>query len=118
MASNSKVDGWAITKHNLKLSNVKQHYDYSQKICPQTLRRNNLYPNAVELIRAEYLVLTQMQGYTISFQSQSPEYVNNFGRIINLPTISQQVTYTVRITNNSGYDATVVLTSTLPAKTA
>ncbi|HOH18297.1 MAG TPA: hypothetical protein PK087_03115, partial [Bacilli bacterium] len=95
-----------------------QHYDYSQKECPQTLRRNNLYPNAIELIKAEYEVLTQLAGYTITFQSNNPEYVNHYGRIINLPSVSTPITYTVRITNSQGYDATVMLISILPAKPA
>ena len=114
----AKLMASLMQKHDLNITNIKQHYDFSQKNCPQTLRRNNLYPNAIELIKAEYAVLTQMAGYTITFQSNNPEYVNNYGRIINLPSSSTAITYTVRITNNSGYDATVVLISTLPAKTA
>ncbi|HNZ50185.1 MAG TPA: Ig-like domain-containing protein [Bacilli bacterium] len=114
----AKLMAWLMQKHNLKITNIKQHYDYSQKECPQTLRRNNLYPNAIELIKAEYEVLTQLAGYTITFQSNNPEYVNHYGRIINLPSVSTPITYTVRITNSQGYDATVMLISILPAKPA
>ncbi|HBP26180.1 MAG TPA: hypothetical protein DD618_04440 [Acholeplasmatales bacterium] len=114
----AKLMAGLLVKYNLKVSAVKQHYDYSQKDCPRTLRHSNLYGNAIDLITAEYLVLTELSGYTIAFTSNNPEYINDLGRIVDLPAVATRVSYTVRITNGSGYDAQVILYSTLPGKTA
>jgi len=110
----AKLMAGLLAKYSLKISAIKQHYDYSGKDCPRTLRHSNLYGNAIDLITAEYLVLTELEGYTIAFTSNNPEYINNQGRIVNLPAVATRVSYTVRITNESGYDAQVVLYSTLP----
>lgn len=112
----AKLMAGLLVKYNLKVSAVKQHYDYSQKDCPRTLRHSNLYGNAIDLITAEYLVLTELDGYTVTFVSNNPEYVNDLGRIVNLPAVATRVSYTVHITNQSGYDAQVILYSTLPGK--
>lgn len=104
-----------LLKYNLKVGDVKQHYDFSQKNCPQTLRENDLYPNAVSLIEAEYLVLQELDGYTISFTSNAPEYVDNYGRIIKLDSAPKRIGYMVSIANDNGYSETIILYSTLPA---
>lgn len=106
-----------MKKYNLKITDVKQHYDFSLKNCPQTLRRNNLYQNAIDLAKAEYLVLTELEGYNISFISNALEYVNNLGRVINLPDVDTRISYVVTITNDSGYNQSVTLYSTIPGKT-
>lgn len=113
----AKLMASLLVKHNLKVSDIKQHYDFSGKNCPQTLRRNNLYDNAISLIEAEYLVLTELEGYNISFISNAPEYVDNYGRIIKLDTTLKRVGYMVYITNDDGYSESVFLYSDLPAKT-
>lgn len=114
----AKLMAGLLVKYGLKVSAVKQHYDYSGKDCPRTLRHSNLYGNAIDLITAEYLVMTELEGYTITFTSNNPEYVNDLGRIIDLPAVAARVSYTVRITNGNGYDAQTTLYSTLPGKTA
>jgi len=114
----AKLIAVLLKDHNLKVTDVKQHYDYSQKNCPQTLRRSGLYDNAIELVKAEYLVLSELEGYTITFQSNAPEYVDDFGRIIKLDETTRRISYRVNISNNDGYNETLMLYTNLPAKSA
>ena len=79
----AKLMASLLVKYNLQVSDIKQHYDYSGKNCPQTLRRNNLYANAISLVEAEYLALTELDGYTITFTSNNLEYVDNYGQLLN-----------------------------------
>ena len=109
-----------IYKYNLNDDCVKQHYEIMQmagssspKDCPQTLRHANLYDEALELIAGELLYLRTMKGYTVSFKSLTPEYLDNTGKIIKNPSSSIKVEYEVTITNESGYYKTVRLSSTV-----
>lgn len=104
-----------MVKHNLTIKDIKQHYDFNGKNCPQTLRRNYLYQHALELVQAEYQVLTELKDYTITFKSLNKEYVDDRGRIIKLPQVKTQVGYEVHITNHNEYDQKITLYSTLPS---
>lgn len=102
-----------ICKYNLSISSIKQHYDWNQKNCPQTLRMNNLYSYAISLVEGELLVKKALNGYKIKFESLSPEYVNNEGIIIKNPETDVKVGYRVTITDNNGYNESVELYSNL-----
>ena len=108
-----KLCGNLLYAHNLDISAVVQHYDWNQKNCPQTLRRNNLYPYAKEMIVAELLVNKLLGGYNLTFKSLTPEYLDNTGQIINNPAQSIEVEYEIRVTNSLGYDKTFKYTSTV-----
>lgn len=107
-----------LVKHNLPLESIKQHYDFSGKNCPQTLRRNGLYQHAIKLVEAEYLVLTELKDYEISFTSLDKEFVDNRGRVIKLPFVETKVGYIVTIKNNEGYNKSITLYSYLPARSS
>lgn len=111
----AKLMASLLVEHNLGLENIKQHNYFSGKDCPQVLRKTNLYSVALELIWAEYLVLTELEGYTITFTSHNPEYVDDAGRIIKLDYNPISVSYTVNITNSEGYNKSTILYVTLPA---
>lgn len=112
----AKLMSSLLYKYDLGIENIKQHYDYSGKDCPQVLRATGLWDVALEMIQAELIVLRELQGYKIEFISNSPEYINNQGRIIKLESSPVLVSYQVRITNDQGYNKSTVLYSTLPAK--
>ncbi|MDD4387744.1 MAG: Ig-like domain-containing protein [Bacilli bacterium] len=112
----AKLMASLLVKYNLKVSDIKQHYDFSQKNCPQTLRRNNLYANAISLVEAEYFALLELDGYTITFNSNNPDYVDNYGRIIKLDVAPKRVGYMVTVSDGKGYNESVFLYSDLPAK--
>lgn len=112
----AKLMSSLMSKYDLSIENIKQHYDFSGKDCPQVLRASGLWSTALKMIEAEYLVLEELGDYKIEFISNAPEYVNNEGRIIKLDSVPRLISYQVKITNNSGYNKTTVLYSTLPAK--
>lgn len=103
-----------IDKYNLiDVSCIRQHYDMSGKDCPRTLRLNNLYSYAIDLVDGELLFLRAMNGYNVEFKSLSPEYLDNTGKIIKNPENDVVVSYSVTITNDSGYNETTTLQSTV-----
>jgi len=112
----AKLIASLLVKHNLTIDAIKQHYDFSRKNCPQTLRMSNLYDKAIELVETEYIVLTELKDYNITFTSLNKEFVDDHGRVIDLPKMETKVGYKVHITNNNGYDEEIILYSTLPAK--
>ena len=114
----AKLMSSLMYKYDLSINNIKQHYDYSGKDCPQVLRASGLWETALEMIQAEYLVLQELEGYEISYLSLDPDYVNNEGRIIKLDSTPREVSYMVTISNSSGYQQSTILSSTLPAKIA
>lgn len=97
-----KLMAGLLFQHDLKLDAVKQHYDWSQKNCPQTLRRNNLYDLALSMIEAEYNVLKYLEGYDIEYVSLNPEYIDNTGKVIKLPSKPIRVGYKAIVTSPSG----------------
>ena len=108
-----KLCAGLLYSYNLDMSAVKQHYDWNQKNCPQTLRRNNLYGYAKEMIEAELFLNKTISGYKLTFKSLSPEYLDDTGQIIKAPTVPIEVSYEINITNKQGYNETVVFTSTV-----
>ena len=100
-----------MLKYDIDVKHIKQHYDWMGKECPQTLRRNGLYPYAISLVEGELLVKKYLSDYTITFESLSPEYLDNTGQIIKAPDSEITVSYKLHITNNNGYDEEVTLSS-------
>ena len=97
--------------YDIDVAHIKQHYDWMGKECPHTLRANGLYPYAISLVEGELLVKKYLNDYTITMESLSPEYLDNTGQIIKAPTTEITVSYKVHITNSTGYDEEVVLTT-------
>lgn len=111
----AKLIAKLLVEYNLTMDAIKQHNYFSGKECPQTLRRNNLYSHALELVEAEYIVLTKLKDYTISFKSLNPDIIDNRGRVINPPLVDTEVNYTITVTNNNGYNESITLTSIIPS---
>lgn len=103
---------------NLQLNRVKQHNNFSNKDCPRTMRNAGLWPNFLKMVQAEYLIQSELQGYTFEFTSLDKQYVSDTGRIIKLPDIETTVFYTVTITGPNNYSETQTFSSVLPAKRA
>ena len=100
-----------MVKYDIDVNHIKQHYDWMGKECPQTLRRNGLYPYAISLVEGELLVRKYLKDYTITMESLNPEYLDNTGQIIKAPDSEITVSYKVHITNESGYDETITLST-------
>ena len=110
----AKLMASLLKKYNMGFSDILQHYDWMGKNCPQTLRMNNLYPYAFSMIKAEYKVLTLLDGYTVEFISLNTDLVDNNGHIVKIPEVATEVAYIVHIYNDKGYDEKQVLYTTIP----
>ena len=43
------LTGYLLLKHNLNISNIKQHYDFNGKNCPKKIREENLWGDFIKL---------------------------------------------------------------------
>ena len=100
-----------MVKYDIDVNHIKQHYDWMGKECPHTLRANGLYPYAISLVEGELIVKKYLNDYTLTFESLSPEYLDNTGQIIKAPSEEINVSYKVTITNESGYNESITLTT-------
>jgi len=99
-----KLIAMLLVKYDLGINAVKQHYDFSRKICPEILIYNNLYETAMEIISAEYIVQKYLKEYNIVFQSLNTAIVDHHGKVINTPLYDTEVGYIVTIENqDAGY---------------
>jgi len=112
----AKLVAQLMLRHNLDISRVRQHNFFSGKDCPRTMRKAGMWPDFLKLVEAEYLALTNLKGYTITFISNDPEFVNNVGRIIKLPQTETVVSYTVQINKDSKLIGEKTFESVLPAQ--
>ena len=101
--------------NNLDITRVRGHHFFSGKDCPQPMLENNLeiWYEFLELVEAEYELLTKYNGYTISFESHNPNIIDEHGRVIKQPNETTCVTYTVTITKD-GKSQSVTLSSLVP----
>ncbi len=106
-----------LHKHGLGLDRVRQHYDWSGKNCPQTMRNAGMWDHFTTLIAAEYEILTKYADYEITFESHNPEILGNDGRIINAPIYSTDVSYTITVTKGD-YSKSITLHAVVKGKLA
>ena len=88
-----------MQQFNLSIERVKGHHFYTAKDCPQPMLENDLeiWYEFVDLVKAEYELLTKFNDYNITVVSNNPDIVNNRGRVINRPYLTTSVSYTVTI---------------------
>lgn len=87
--------------NKLDITRVVGHHFYTAKDCPQPLLENDLqiWWEFIDLVKAEYEVLTTFQDYTFTAEIVgTDEYASDNGRILET-TESRVVTYKVTITN-------------------
>ena len=110
----AQLVAYILDVEELGLDRVMHHNNFSGKNCPQTLRTASLTDQLRTMIKFELEKRTTFKDYTFSFVSNNPNLVDNSGKIIKIPNATTEVSYTVNITNNSGYNESVTLYSTIP----
>lgn len=103
-----------LVENGLGLDRVMQHNNFSGKNCPQALRTADLWNYFMDLVTFQYNRLTVFKDYTFTFVSNNPSIVDNSGKVISAPRLTTEVSYTVTITNNSGYNKQITLFTTIP----
>ena len=94
------------------ITRVRGHHFFSGKDCPQPMLENDLelWWEFLELVEAEYELLTKYSDYEIKFESHNPEIMDNHGRIIAQPDQTTSVSYTITVTKD-GVSESVTLSS-------
>ena len=95
MRNTAKIVGKLLLKYNLTPSDIRQHYDFAGKDCPQVIRTSGRWAEMIELISLEYYALTELKDVKFTFVSLTPEYLDNTGKIINNPNTEPIVEYKV-----------------------
>ena len=87
---------------DLDITRVVGHHFYSAKNCPQPMLENDLqlWWYFIELVKAEYEVLTTLANYDISFEILSGSTVRENGRV-RQPKYSECIQYKVVLTNKT-----------------
>ncbi len=112
-AMTAKLIGQEILpSNNLTPIDVKQHNTFSGKNCPQTMREADEWNNFIKMCEVEYLMATQFDGWTLTFECDSP-YIDSNGLIKSLPNKDTLVKYKLRLTNHIDYDQTFTFTANI-----
>ena len=92
-----------MERQNLDITRVRGHHFFSAKNCPQPMLENDqeIWYKFLELVEAEYELLTKYEGYSVSIKSNNPDIVDNNGRVVKQPNQTTCVTYTITFTKGS-----------------
>ncbi len=96
----AKLVTYLLIKYNLPIEHQAYHQDFSGKDCPRTLRNAGLVPLFEEFLETEYYIETNYPDAEITMVSNNPEYLDDHGRIIQIPERAMTVSYTITVTNN------------------
>jgi len=96
----AKLVSYLLEKYSLPLDHQTYHNDFSGKDCPRTLRNAGLVPLFEEFVATEYYIRTNYPNAEITFTSNNPDYLDNTGRIIQLPQRAMTVSYTITVTDS------------------
>lgn len=77
--------------------NVKFHYDFSAKSCPQSMIKGNNTGLFYEMVGFEYTRRYKFDGVKITLTSNDPEYLNNEGKVLQFPEFGKTISYTINI---------------------
>ncbi|HQM07492.1 MAG TPA: N-acetylmuramoyl-L-alanine amidase [Bacilli bacterium] len=108
----AKLSAKLLILYNLDLTDMKQHYDFSGKDCPQVIRHAGRWSELLYLIQLEYFAQTELQGVEFVWKSLTPEIMDDEGRVISHPGKEIALDYQVTVTF-AGKTKVFTYTSTL-----
>jgi len=94
MRNTAKLVAKMLIAFGLTIDNVKQHYDFSGKNCPQSMRRLDLYSYFLHLVEIELILANEYKEYEFKYKSLSTNILDDTGKILKAykGEISYQVT--------------------------
>lgn len=104
-----------LKPHQMLPRDVKQHNTFSGKDCPMTMRHANMWEYFIGCVECEYIATKRFSGWTIELICDSP-YVNEKGRVIDLPESEETISFQIRLSNNDDFDKTFDYEIKLPKK--
>ena len=102
-----------MVKYNLDITRVVGHHFFTAKDCPQPMLENDkeIWWKFIEMVEAEYELITKFKDYNFKFEVVSGNGANNNVRAIQDPN-TKVVTYKVTISNGTETE-TITLASAL-----
>ena len=101
MRNTAKLVSKLLVMYGLTPSDIRQHYDFSGKNCPQVIREAGRWEEMLELITIEYIGRTTLEGVTFKWESLSKEFLDDTGKVINNPKTKPTLKYKVSVTIDS-----------------
>ncbi len=96
----AKLVAMLMEETGLGLDRIVQHSYFCGKDCPMTMRHAGRFNTFLRLVEVEFITRTMFKDYSINLISHNPDYIDNRGRIIDLPSELTNASYTIEITNN------------------
>lgn len=99
MRNTAKLVAKLLKTYDLTTTDVRQHWDFSGKNCPQVLRASGRWAEQLELIYLEYYALMELENVEFVWTSLTPEVIDNQGRVLeDRPKEATEVQYKVSVT--------------------
>lgn len=102
-----------LVRCNLTPNEVLTHNAFSGKNCPYALLNSDLFDEFMNMIIMEYYVRKYYSDYSITFESLSPEIIDNDGRVIADIESDTIVYYRITISKD-GVIQSALLSSVIP----
>ena len=101
-----------MLQNNLIINDVKAHHFFSGKPCPQVILWNDKWDHFIEMVKAEYEMITTFKDYTVTLTYDDTKLMDSNGRL-NRQNASSNVTYTITVTKD-GQSQSITLSSMVP----
>ncbi len=99
MRTLAKLVANLLIDFNLTTTDIRQHYDFSGKNCPQVLRQSGRWAEQLELIELVYYAKTELAGIEFEWTSLNPEVLDNTGKVAVTRSLDEiTVSYKVKVT--------------------
>lgn len=109
----AKLAAKLLFENGLNIDRLVFHNHFSGKPCPRTMLESGNLGKFLKMVEAEYNMLKNYNGYTVSLTSLNPTIMNNQGRIVSVPNKDTVVKYTITITTPSAETHSVTLSTVL-----
>ena len=97
----AKLTAMLLIKYQLTLQDVKQHYDFSGKNCPQVIREANRWEEFLFLVDLELFAQKELQDVTFHWKSLSLDIMDDGGKVIHHPNKEVKINYQVEVEYNN-----------------
>lgn len=112
---NAKLVAKLIHDNNLTLDDIKPHHFFSGKDCPATMLHADMWDMFIDMVEAEYTVLTKYSGYKITFASDNTDFLANNGKVLKQAPLSRAVSYTITV-EKDGISESITLSTVIPGR--
>lgn len=86
-----------LKMYGLSVDRIMQHRNFSGKLCPQTMIRQNKFGDFIEGVYCELFILYNLDGAKFTYTSHNPEILGSDGKISKYVTERTKVSYDVKV---------------------